>query len=85
MLSQVHTNSAVIMGVSSLFVEHNEVEQVDEGSADDVGEDNLPVEGDILLDGDVCVEGGEEAENVGTIVLESGLDRREEAVMVKSL
>ena len=43
--SHVDTNPAVIAGISRLFIEHNEIEDVDEDSADDVGDDNLPVEG----------------------------------------
>ena len=111
----VHTNSAVIMGISGLFVEDDEVEEVDKDGGDNVGDDNLPVEGSILLDDDVHVEGGEETEqahdpdkgvesvqpapvtsvrvinhichceDVIPIMMESGLNRRKEVVLIEIL
>ena len=111
----MHPNSAVIMGISRLFVENDEVEEVDEDGGDDVGDDNLPVEGGVFLDGDIHVKGGEEAEqahdpdkgvesvqpapvtsvrvvyhichceDVISIVMESGLNRRKKVVLVEIL
>ena len=36
----VDTNPAVIVGILRLFVEHDEIEDVDEDSADDVGDES---------------------------------------------